>query len=84
MFFRKKSYVRFYSNYPGVRESYPVKKAKDHKHSWLESMNKDFVKQHSFWIDKIVFLDDEPIYKIDFLSSIQGMDRYFKGSGSSI
>ena len=45
MFFRKKSYVRFYSNYPGVRESYPVKKAKDHKHSWLESMNKDFVKE---------------------------------------
>lgn len=50
--------------------------------SFVGVMNKDFVKQHSFWIDKIVFLDDEPIYKIDFLSSIQGMDRYFKGSGS--
>ena len=50
--------------------------------SFVDVMNKNFVKQHSFWIDKIVFLDDEPIYKIDFLSSIQGMDRYFKGSGS--
>ena len=50
--------------------------------SFVGVMNKDFVKQHSFWIDKIVFLDDEPIYKIDFISSIQGMDRYFKGKGS--
>ena len=50
--------------------------------SFVDVMNKDFVKQHSFWIDKIVFLDDEPIYKIDFISSIQGMDRYFKGNGS--
>jgi len=50
--------------------------------SFVGVMNKDFVKQHSFWIDKIVFLDDEPIYKIDFISSIQGMDRYFKGNGS--
>ena len=50
--------------------------------SFVGIMNKDFVKQHSFWIDKIVFLDDQAIYKIDFISRIQGMDRYFKGSGS--
>ncbi len=50
--------------------------------SFVDVMNEDFVKQHSFWIDKMVFLDDKPIYKIDFLSSIMGMDPYFKGSGS--
>jgi len=50
--------------------------------SFVDVMSEDFVKQHSFWIDKIVYLDDEPIYKIDFLSSIMSMDPYFKGIGS--
>ncbi len=50
--------------------------------SFVDIMNEDFVKKHSFWIDKIVFLDDEPIYKIDFLSRIMTMDPYYKGSGS--
>lgn len=50
--------------------------------SFVDIMKEDFVKQHSFWIDKVVFLDDKPIFKIDFLSSIMNMDRFFKGSGS--
>ncbi|MGI9532613.1 carboxypeptidase-like regulatory domain-containing protein [Lutimonas sp.] len=50
--------------------------------SFVDVMNKDFVQHHSFWIDKIVYLDEEPLYKIDFLSSIMSMNPYYKGSGS--
>ena len=45
-------------------------------------MKKDFVGRHIFKIDKVMYLDDEPIYKIDFVSSIHNMDPYFSGSGS--
>ena len=45
MFFSNKSYVRFYSVYPGVESAYPVKRAKDHKHKWLDNLTKDYVKE---------------------------------------
>jgi len=45
MFFRKKSYVRFYSVYPGIESVYPVKQAKNHKHKWLDNLTKDYAKE---------------------------------------
>ena len=41
--FRKKSYVKFYCTYPGVASTYPVKKAKYHKHEWLQKLSKKYI-----------------------------------------
>ena len=41
--FNKKSYVIFYCTYPGVASTYPVKKAKDHKHQWLQKLGKKYL-----------------------------------------
>ena len=45
MFFRKKSYVRFYSVYPGIESTYPVKQAKDYKHKWFDDLTKEYIKE---------------------------------------
>lgn len=45
MFFRKKSYVRFYSVYPGVESTYPVKQAKNHKHKWFDDLTKQYINE---------------------------------------
>jgi len=42
--FKKKPYVKFYCTYPGVASTYPVKKAKDHKHQWLQKLSKKDIK----------------------------------------
>ena len=41
--FKKKSFVKFYCSYPGVASTYPVKKAKDHKHQWLQKLSRKYV-----------------------------------------
>ncbi|WKK64601.1 carboxypeptidase-like regulatory domain-containing protein [Lutimonas zeaxanthinifaciens] len=50
--------------------------------SFVDVLENDFVRNHHFKIDKLMYQDEEAIYKIDFTSSVLGMDKYFKASGS--
>ena len=50
--------------------------------SFVDVLKNDFVRNHHFKIDKVMYQDEEAIYKIDFSSSVSGMDKYFKATGS--
>ena len=50
--------------------------------SFVNVLKNDFVRNHHFKIEKVMYQDEEAIYKINFTSSVSGMDKYFKAGGS--